>query len=287
MPSSINASTSGAGGVITTADNSGVLNIQTAGSTAINVTSGQLVNIGTTTSSGQLTVKAASGQGAALNMLATDSGGNAQLVFTGNRTFQIGTGNSGSGFSNILYFYDGTAGATRGFVDSGGTWKFANQGADYAFRIGSDGANYSYRPTNNAGFGVMHFQSDYYSSAGICAYIQANGTYNNTSDARLKKNVTPTAYGLDTVCKLKPVDFNWNQEEDGAQKSCGFIAQDVEQIIPQAVTTMEENNQNTTVQNQKMLSVSTLIPALTKAIQELSAKVDAQAAEIAALKAGA
>jgi hypothetical protein len=41
MASSINASTSGAGGVITTADNTGILNIQTAGTTAVTVSASQ------------------------------------------------------------------------------------------------------------------------------------------------------------------------------------------------------------------------------------------------------
>jgi len=40
---SINASTSGAGGVITTADNTGILNIQTAGTTAVTVDASQRV----------------------------------------------------------------------------------------------------------------------------------------------------------------------------------------------------------------------------------------------------
>jgi len=46
MASSINASTSGAGGVITSADNSGILNIQTAGTTALSIDASQ--NITTT-----------------------------------------------------------------------------------------------------------------------------------------------------------------------------------------------------------------------------------------------
>jgi len=47
MASSINASTSGAGGVITTADNTGILNIQTAGTTAVTVNASQNIGIGT------------------------------------------------------------------------------------------------------------------------------------------------------------------------------------------------------------------------------------------------
>lgn len=51
MASSINASTSGAGGVITTADNTGILNLQTASTTAVTVDASQNVGIGTTSPS--------------------------------------------------------------------------------------------------------------------------------------------------------------------------------------------------------------------------------------------
>ena len=44
MASSINASTAGVGGVITTADNTGILNIQTAGTTAVTVNASQNVS---------------------------------------------------------------------------------------------------------------------------------------------------------------------------------------------------------------------------------------------------
>ena len=68
MASSINASTSGAGGVITTADNTGILNLQTAGTTAVTVNASQNVGIGVTPSawvSGDtvIQVKAGSGTG--------------------------------------------------------------------------------------------------------------------------------------------------------------------------------------------------------------------------------
>jgi hypothetical protein len=56
MASSINASTSGAGGVITTADNTGILNLQTASTTAVTVDASQNVGIGTTSPSYKLDV---------------------------------------------------------------------------------------------------------------------------------------------------------------------------------------------------------------------------------------
>ena len=49
MTTTLNASTAGAGGFIATSDNSGVLALQTAGTTAITVDASQNVGIGTTT----------------------------------------------------------------------------------------------------------------------------------------------------------------------------------------------------------------------------------------------
>jgi trimeric autotransporter adhesin len=46
---------------------------------------------------------------------------NPQIQFIGtNRTFQLGTGNSASGFNNQFFIYDGTAAATRMIIDSSG-----------------------------------------------------------------------------------------------------------------------------------------------------------------------
>jgi hypothetical protein len=58
MASIINASTSGVGGVITTADNSGILNLQTAGTTAITVDASQNVGIGVTPSAWSANMRA-------------------------------------------------------------------------------------------------------------------------------------------------------------------------------------------------------------------------------------
>jgi hypothetical protein len=55
MASSINASTSGAGGVITTADNTGILNLQSAGTTVAALASTGLAITGTLSASGAIT----------------------------------------------------------------------------------------------------------------------------------------------------------------------------------------------------------------------------------------
>jgi len=92
----------------------------TGGSERMRIDTSGNVQIGTTTADGQVHIKAAAGQGVPLTLTNTDAGGNPQVVVKGSRTYQIGTGNSGSGFAGQLFFYDGTAAATRMLIDSSG-----------------------------------------------------------------------------------------------------------------------------------------------------------------------
>ena len=291
MASSINASTAGAGGVITTADNSGVLNLQTAGSTAINVTSGQLVNIGTTTSSGQLTVKASSGQGTPLNLSATDAGANVQVVFTGNRTYQVGTGNSSSGFTDVLYFYDGTAGAERMRLNSSGQFLLATTSGTMSV-TGKAPVQRIY----NASTSILGLEAGSTATYNVILFNNPNGEvgvintsgsvtiYGTTSDYRLKTNVQPMQNALETVSKLNPVTYTWKVDNSAGQ---GFIAHELQEVVPNCVSGEKDAvNENGSIKPQN-IDTSYLVATLTAAIQELNAKVDAQAAEIAALKAGA
>jgi hypothetical protein len=69
--------------------------------------------------------------------------------------------------------------------------------------------------------------------------ITSNGSttaYNTTSDARLK-DVTGSARGLEVINALNPVAFNW--KADGRADE-GLLAQEVLEIVPNAVTGSEE-----------------------------------------------
>jgi len=104
--------------------------------------------------------------------------------------------------------------------------------------------------------------------------------YNTTSDYRLKENVKPIQNALATIEALNPVSFTW---VDGRPDD-GFIAHEIQAIIPNCVTGEKDAvNEDGTPKYQQMDN-SGVIPFLVKAIQELNAKVDAQAAEIIALQ---
>jgi hypothetical protein len=63
------------------------------------------------------------------------------------------------------------------------------------------------------------------------------------SDSRLKTNVETLSGSLDSLLKLEPVEFDWNEitpqyewfVEKGITHSIGFIAQQVKAVIPQLV----------------------------------------------------
>lgn len=113
------------------------------------------------------------------------------------------------------------------------------------------------------------------------------GGWSAASDERLKTNIVDYSKGLAVIKTLRPVNFKFKDEvffgstslaEQTNHKVCtGFIAQEVEQT---ELANMVTDNPD----GYKTVDVSEVTYALINAVKELSAKVDAQAAEIALLK---
>jgi len=109
-------------------------------------------------------------------------------------------------------------------------------------------------------------------------------TFNTTSDYRLKTNVTPMVDALGRIDALKPCNYTWI---DSGVASEGFIAHELQEVIPQAVSgTKDEVDDQGNIRAQGV-DHSRVVPTLTAAIKELKAIVESQAARIAALEAGA
>ena len=95
--------------------------------------------------------------------------------------------------------------------------------------------------------------------------ITSDGTLTTaTSDEKYKYNILPISYGLNTILQLKPVNFQWIE---GEENDLGFIAQDVAEIIPEAV--------NTNWNSDLLMRYESIIPILTKAIQEQNVLIKA------------
>jgi hypothetical protein len=93
-----------------------------------------------------------------------------------------------------------------------------------------------------------------------------------SSDLRFKKNITPFGSILNNFSKLRPVNYFWRTDEFtdknfGTNQSFGLIAQDVEALFPELVTTDEKGF--------KAINYSKLPLYTIQAVTELKAENDA------------
>jgi hypothetical protein len=136
---------------------------------------------------------------------------------------------------------------------------------------------------NAAGSGINLLGS---TSTGIAgAYVGTSGTSNivtftvqttSPSDVRLKEEIADSDLGLDFVKQLRPVSYKLKADPKH-QKGYGFIADEVEQII-ELGSSLVYHEPDWKVGDEtgfKTIHYPSYIAVLTKAIQELTAKVEA------------
>ena len=103
---------------------------------------------------------------------------------------------------------------------------------------------------------------------GQVGHIATSGSstsYVTFSDYRLKENINYEFDALSRVTQLKPARFNFKNDADKTVD--GFIAHEVSDIVPEAITGEKDG------QEMQGIDQSKLVPLLTKAIQELEARV--------------
>jgi hypothetical protein len=111
---------------------------------------------------------------------------------------------------------------------------------------------------------------------GSVTVIRGTVAYSIGSDSRIKKNIVNSTYGLATVLKLRPVEYNLTSND---LKQVGFIAQEVQKLVPEVVTGKEGDLSKGEILG---ITYSNLVPVLTKAIQEQQKQIEDQNAKIAA-----
>lgn len=105
--------------------------------------------------------------------------------------------------------------------------------------------------------------------------------FNTISDLRLKENIQPIESTLNKILALKPCTFDYR---DGSGPGTGFIAQEMQEVFPDCVSTSEINNNVV----DPMLSItgwSRTDARLVKAIQEQQAIIEQLTSRIEALEA--
>ena len=276
-----------------TTDTDGLLTISTSGSERMRITSAGEVLIGYTNagSGGKLVVNGITYQNQTANGTSGSpvvSGGyligpNDPNIYAGIRALNSYLS---SNASQLAFYVTNTTGSA---YEAGRFDKDGNMLMGMAANVG--GARMSIQSASATGVTIeTNGSSGYYpmwfqvagTQRGYITSTTGGTTYNTSSDYRLKENVAPMTGALAKVEQLNPCTFTWKETGDSGQ---GFIAHELAEIVPECVT----GEKNGTFENgdpfYQGIDTSFLVATLTAAIQELKAIVDAQAVEIAALKA--
>jgi len=96
----------------------------------------------------------------------------------------------------------------------------------------------------------------------------------STSDERLKENIKPLDSALDKVLKISGVEFDWKELTKEEKKTIhgneghdvGVIAQEIEQVLPEVVTTRDSGY--------KAVKYEKIVPLLIQAIKEQQQQIE-------------
>ena len=201
--------------------------------------------------------------------------------------------NLGINFGNALFFYSGS---TNLASFSTTTSNFTNQliadktaattgtASSTIISRGSVVTTTGYNPQNYH----ITFQNGANVTKGSISSSHYATIYSTSSDYRLKEDLQPISNATERLLALNPVNFKWI---DGQERSDGFIAHELQEHLPEAVTgekdaTTEvtetvvaedgtETEVTTTVPEMQGIDQSKLVPLLVKTIQELEARIAA------------
>jgi hypothetical protein len=100
-----------------------------------------------------------------------------------------------------------------------------------------------------------------------------SGTLTNTdpSDSTIKNTINPHKYGLAEILKLEPKSFYYNSDSTKSSLKYGFIAQEVEKIMPDMVRKIDPKDENSKLG----LESQGIYVTMVKAIQEQQAIIEA------------
>lgn len=130
----------------------------------------------------------------------------------------------------------------------------------------------------SAPFELLHVDGNV--RIGSCVY-QTDGDVACVSDARFKDHVRALPHVLDQLVALEPVQFSWRADEFpernfATHDSTGLVAQEVERVLPELVTTDAEGYKAVNYGKLPLLAV--------QAIKELKEKNDVLERRLAALE---
>ena len=131
-------------------------------------------------------------------------------------------------------------------------------------RLTSDGTLVSFRKDNN--------------QRGSISISGSTTSYNTSSDYRLKENVVDMTGALDRVEQLQPKRFNFISDTETTVD--GFIAHEVQSVIPEAITGEKDAVDDEGNAEYQGIDQSKIVPLLVGAIKELKAEIETLKSQI-------
>lgn len=130
--------------------------------------------------------------------------------------------------------------------------------------------------------GELFVELDAFFGSGITVdgQVMGSGAYVDASDARFKRGIEPIRNALDLVEGLEGVEYSYRIDEFpdrkfGTERELGFVAQQVEKVLSQVVTTDTSGF--------KYVAYARIVPVVVEALKELHTKsrdTEAQVAEL-------
>ena len=259
--------------------------------------SGTLSGSGAINITGNITANAFTGDGSGLYGISADNANTLDGIDSTGflRTTGNNTATASIVFSNSNLEFRGIQG-TMGGSDQ---WRFggASTGSNAGYleiATGDDGTEPHYHRQYSGAFTTVTRTATILDGSGNTLFPGEVTAY--SSDARLKTNIENIPNALDKVKALNGVLYNWTDEGhkwglqvDTEKREVGLIAQEVQAVLPEAVAPapFDLDNEGNSRSGEDYLTVKyeRIAPVLIEAVKDQQAQIEAQAVEIAELRA--